>query len=119
MTGEDRGKGRLRQKQVAAVTDLEADIFFGHAIPSLLQHIFRDVKRVPRSEDIGELFGNAPGAAADLDAAFVLEAVMTPLRVEVLPIRFSQSIKLVVGPWRAPVFVFVGPGRNGKERIAF
>jgi hypothetical protein len=65
------------------------------------------------------MFGDATCAAANLDATFVLQTVMTPSRVEIVPIGFAKGVKLIVGPWCGAVFVFVGAGGDGKERIAF
>src|SRR5262244_3492841 len=110
MTGEDRRNGRIWQAEVAAATYMELHILFDQVAPSIVQHIFGDVKPMHGIEGLAEMLCNAARAAANLNAAIVLQAVITPSSVEIVPIGFSKGVKLIIGPWRSAVFVFVRAG---------
>src|SRR5689334_6461294 len=78
MAGEYAGNGAVEHWQIRATVATELDIFGGHLLPRVFNHVFGDVKRMHDAKVFGHRASHASGTATDLDATIAIQPIQGP-----------------------------------------
>src|ERR1017187_4011223 len=116
MGRKDTLNGAITLRQMQAVNDRKLHILTIYRFSGATEHSFRDIHSVDVVKRPCHCFRNAARTTSDFQAALCVDSILPPVTPEVLPVRFSKSVELSLGPRRSPPLVLVRPSSYGDRK---